>query len=848
MACGGGGGGSSPQSAQFGPDEIPAGPLSLGGTITVPVFAAVDIDTNDIEAPPLARNNRVSSAQPIPNPGSVRGYINEAGEGNPGPLQAPGDLHDFYSVDLLAGQQLRLSISDHDASNPRDVDIDLLLVNMDNEIVDFSVGIGPKEQLLVETSDEYLIVVTACLDNLLAEPLPDDQSICGQGATNYLLSVGQQAVPIPAGALTLSAEFVPDEALVEYRAAGQSRGAAAAPPRGAQRVRFPRSAERALAARRGAPRGAGGPLRLRPEQRRAAATLARVRALHADAAVAWAEPNFLRKPQAEPNDPGYAFQWHYPLIDLPAAWDITLGDPGVIVGVVDSGILAGHPDISGQLIGGYDFVSDIDNAGDGDGIDADPEDPGDGGEAGFSSSFHGTHVTGTVAASANNNLGVSGVAPDVRVMPLRALGQDGGSVFDVRRAMCYAAGVSGTAGCPAVPGVPANPTPVDVINLSLGGGSPSQTEQQAIDDIRAAGVTLIAAAGNDSTSELFYPAAYDGVIAVSAVTIQKDLAPYSSFGSYIDVAAPGGDLSTDIDGDGYSDGVLSIGGDDTLATPEFTYPFFQGTSMAAPHMAGVVALMKSVNNSLGPEDFDRLLAAGALTEPQDDGPWTPELGFGLINARQAVNAALNEPGGGSGPAPDPFLTVNPRSLNFGTTLDELQIELRNSSGGSLSVTSMQSDAFWLQTPPVGSANGGLGEYILQVSRAGLNPGTYSATVTIVTTVNTVRVPVIMQVSQIGVAGDAGLLRVQLQEVGSGLTREVTVTADSGAYRYSIDALPPGTYRLFAFSDADNDAEVCDPGEACGAYLTNDQPLLIELERSEPALNFTVSYGIEASGQ
>ena len=828
-ACGGGGGGGGP----------PPNP-TLSGTISVPLFVAVDSDTNDGQGGTPRGNNTPDSAQELPNPVAVRGYINEAGAGQSGPLQGAGDPNDFYRVSLLAGQTLRLSISDHDASNPLATDLDLVLVDSDNVIVDLSAGIGPKETLTVPQSDDYVVVVTVCVEDLLAEP--SAFPLCGGGASNYFLTIGQALQSAAtSGELRLSDDIIPGEAVAAYAPSADGGAQSAAAPR-QQRVRFAQRLPpgRALNPRR--QRRQAAQLTVRDSDRDTLATIARIRALHHETGVLWAEPNYRRRLLLEPTDPGYQFQWHYPLINLPAAWDITFGDPNVIVGVIDSGILTAHPDISGQLLGGYDFVSDVDNAGDGDGIDPDPADPGDDGNAGFSSSFHGTHVAGTVAASANNDIGVSGVAPDVRIMPLRAVGQEGGSSLDVRRALCYAAGVSGTPGCPAVAGIPPNPTPVDVINLSLGGGSFSQAGQRAIDDVRAAGVTVVAAAGNDSSSELFYPAAYDGVVAVSAVTIQKELAAYSSFGSYIDVAAPGGDTSTDIDGDGYADAVLSTGGDDTLEPPEFTYPFFQGTSMAAPHVAGVFALMKSVNGSLRPADFDSLLEQGALTDPPDPAPWNPRFGFGLINAQKAVVAALTQPGGGVAPADTPFLGATPRALNFAASIDELELQLRNTAGGEVDVLSISSNAAWLPAP----AAAGLGSYSVTVNRDGLDFGTYAATLTVESTVNTLEVPVIMQVSTVGDAGDAGLLRVRLLNDGTGEERDVLVEAVNGEYRWRIADVPPGRYRLFAFSDADNDGEVCDPGEACGTYLTTDQPLVIEVDGNQAGLNFPVSFGVDAA--
>jgi len=566
--------------------------------------------------------------------------------------------------------------------------------------------------------------------------------------------------------------------------------------------------------------------------------------MHSGAAN-WAEPNYRVTSQLIPNDPGWEYHWHYRTINLPAAWDQTFGNPNVTVAVVDTGVLGSHPDLVGQLVPGYDFVSDVADGGDGDGIDPDPEDPGDGG-GGFRSSFHGTHVAGTVAASTKNNAGVVGTAPDVRLMPVRTLGVNGsGTSFDVRRGICYAAGLQGTASCPAGP---QNPNPVDIINLSLGGGPFSSADQAVFNEVRAAGVTVVAAAGNESSSAPFYPAAYSNVVAVSASTITGQLAPYSSFGGFVDVAAPGGNLATDFNGDGFGDGVLSTGADDSLLLIDYVYVFKQGTSMAAPHVAGVFALMKSLNSSLGPADFDQLLAAGELTNSSNPGSRTAAFGYGLINAQKAVVAALAAPGGGTPPAPAPWLGATPSPLNFGATLDTVEFELRNNAGGTLDILSITAtpdnpaDPDWLIEP---TANG-LGVYTLQADRSGLADGTYSGTVTVVSSVNTVEIPVIMQISPATVTGDAGQLIIRLLDDATGFRREVTATASDGEYSWSITGLPPGRYQLFAFSDADNDGRVCDQGEACGAFITTDQPLVIDLQADNPDLDFPVSYEVEAA--
>jgi serine protease len=240
-----------------------------------------------------------------------------------------------------------------------------------------------------------------------------------------------------------------------------------------------------------------------------------------------------------------------------------------------------------------------------------------------------------------------------------------------------------------------------------------------------------------------------------------------------------------------------------------------------------------------PADIDALLAQGELTDGEER---TDELGWGIINAQKAVTAALAA--GGNPPADAPWLGLTPRSLNFGATLDSLEFTLRNNAGGDLEVQQIISDQPWLIAP----IPEGLGDYTLRVNRDGLEDGTYSGRLIITSDVNPVELNVIMQVSHLTPTGNAGLLHVRLVDPLTGNTREVQVAVEEGIYDWRIKNLPPGLYEIYAFTDSDNDDQVCDPGEACGAYLTTDQPVVIELLGGADIgnLDFQVGYGVNFS--
>jgi len=363
-----------------------------------------------------------------------------------------------------------------------------------------------------------------------------------------------------------------------------------------------------------------------------------MRRLAADPNVEYVEVDQLMHATLVPNDSRLSEQWGFGTsnasINVRPAWDKATGT-GVVVAVIDTGI-TNHPDLNANILPGYDFISDAAMARDGGGRDNNANDEGDwyaanecgAGYPASNSSWHGTHVAGTIAAVTNNTTGVAGTAYNAKVVPVRVLGKCGGYTSDIADAIVWASG--GT-----VSGVPANANPAEVINMSLGGGgSCSTTYQNAINGAVSRGTTVVVAAGNQASNASGYrPASCANVITVGATGYSGQRASYSNYGAGVDLAAPGG-AGTEGSPNGYIWSTLNNG---TTVPGSDIYAGYTGTSMATPHVVGVVALMQSVAaQPLTPSQVEGLLKATsrAFTVKQ-----TQPNGAGLLDAAAAVARA-----------------------------------------------------------------------------------------------------------------------------------------------------------------------------------------------------------------
>lgn len=793
--CNGGGGGG-------GSNNNPPVPTTgtASGKLTVPPDNTVEVEPND----------DVDQAQAASNTLTVSG---NASESDPHIFFIPiteGDvpIPDLFSLNASGPVRITLSIG---ASDLNVNDLDLVLIDASEEkIVEASAGLISTElieitQNLIDTTGGDFLVGVVAFAGRSAYVL-DFASVEGLSSAT--------SEPIPPGA-----EFAPGEILVKLKE----------DPSGTRRKSADFAVRHGLTPKRSLPQevelmqvippaprlqkgAAGSKSKFRTEKseanERKALMIDTLRRLRRDPDVVYAEPNFIRKPFLTPDDTHFPKQWHYELINLPQAWDTTIGSNAVIVAVIDTGVLFNHPDLSARLIPGFDFISRTDISRDGDGPDADATDEGDD-PRGESSSFHGTHVAGTIGASTDNNrIGVAGVTWQTQIMPLRVLGAGGGLDSDIAEAILHAAG-----------GEDENaPKLAHIINMSLGGQGFSQTMQNAITTARNKGVIVVAAAGNESTSALTSPAGLDGVISVSAVDLNATKAPYSNFGSRVDVAAPGGNSGADLNDDGFQDGVLSTQGNDA---GEFSFRFLQGTSMAAPHVAGVIALMLAVNDQLIPDDIDRLLAG---THPGTNQRITRDLGatgrddlygHGLIDAALAVQAAGVVRGGGT-PATTPILSVSTTSLDFNNYINTLQINITNPGIGTLNITEITDDAPWLTVSPT-SGTAPL-TVIAAVDRTGLADGNDTATITITSDAPqnptaTVTVGMTVGGETLGNVGTVFVLGVD----EAFETVSETVTSRAQNYAFTLPETPAGTYTIVAGTDRDDDGFICDLEDACGSF-------------------------------
>lgn len=474
--------------------------------------------------------------------------------------------------------------------------------------------------------------------------------------------------------------------------------------------------------------------------------------LNADPAVEFAAPDYRRQAHALPNDSLVSSQWYLLSTEISAlraegAWNTTTGSAGTVVAVLDTGIRYDHPDLfiassGGKLLPGYDFVSGETSssfltANDGDGRDSDPSDPGDWISSSdvsnavfdecelMDSSWHGTRVAGVIAARSGNGEGIAGVAWNAWILPVRVLGKCGGRDSDIMAAMRWAGGLE-------VPGVPTNPYPAKIINLSFGSDGPCTSAYQSIAlELAARGVLIVASVGNDAGA-VSAPANCTGVLSVTGVRHTGTKVGFSNLGPAVDIAAPGGNC-VNVNGGPCLFSIITTTNQGRTAPGASgytdTFNFNVGTSFSAPLVAGTAALMHALNAQLGPEELITRIQQGASSFPPIPTPaptdppvcrvptgagdsqlecycTTQTCGAGLLNAYGAVTHALRpvaaiDASGTVAPGQTIQLDALQSAAACNRTLTSVEWSVVSPTNNAPALSSTNQTTTTIQAPPAG---------------------------------------------------------------------------------------------------------------------------------------------------
>ena len=550
-----------------------------------------------------------------------------------------------------------------------------------------------------------------------------------------------------------------------------------------------------------------------------AQTLEWIRELNATPGVASAVPNH-RVRATQPaldctNDPDqpecqdqFGLQaWHYNLINAPGAWNKAAGT-NVRIAVLDTGLAwfdgDWHPGLApnincGEPGGCFDAVDGslpIDHNG-----------------------SHGTHVSGVAAAAATNDGHVTGVAHDSRLIPVRVLGGSEGTVADVIEGVNWATNL-------------AREERPDIINLSLGSQTENPALRDAVAEATAAGILVVAASGNAGDDRRFFPAAFPSVLAVGAVDCGGKRSSFSNFGDWLDLVAPGGGNAADC-GDGDDDFVFSSVSDENKSL-NIPVGGRQGTSMAAPHVAGVLGLMREVNPAVGMPVIRALLREGTLTQNNDTGAFDQELGRGIIDAEAAATEDLSG-----------FAALAPSLERLRLDDDRQSVDLSLDAVGDEEASFDNAEVTdggkpWLDVEPAGGER----NFRISLNTDEMEEGQFfrstlnvSYKVVGASETRDYQIPVTATLEANEADRNAGAHFVQLipadainDDSVSEETRQTVVEAVDGRYRFEFDVsdIEPGKYFLIAGSDLDNDGSFCGPGEACAEFPVTGQPQAIEI--------------------
>ena len=801
LSCSGSGG-SSAKSVSV----IATIPLySLSGTIKSLEFTALDGDVPNTSLPSIGNNIEPLEVQPLKNPSQVIGHAKYNAESD------INDTWDLYSIDLVGGQYASLETTEWDENEPDKNDLDLYVLNSNGIVINSSTGSETYEVVTLPASGTFYVAVEAY-----------------NGKSRYVLTIGSvyqgfklsnysSEVAIEKNKIRIAPrnEEVSFQSLIEndrYNRLNIQRESFfnfkrsnLVPNSGYLYEVSERDAELARAKRLYKESIAGSFFKPTDEQiddMLFKKYISLTASLHKDFYV---EPSFKFTTFSafKPTD-YYKFQWDHHAINTQEAVNAVGNElNNTVVAVLDTGSPAKSSSayaLTNYVDGGYDFA----------GNDSDPTGP--------ANNNHGAHVAGTIAANDNSNA-LNGMA--VRVLPLRVLGE-GQTDQGIIEALKFAAGEANTSGTT----YQSDAFPVAVANMSLGGCGTSEYFCNEITNLIArTGMPVVAASGNCACNGAYSqsycpvvvsPAACEGVIRVAASGFENKRAYYSNHDSTVDITAPGGDVRVDKNADGNPDGVLSNSGDDE-------YDFWDGTSMAAPHVAGTIALMKVVNPGLTPIDIDNMIIEGKMSNDIDAAGKDIYTGYGLLDAVKSVEEASKFE---SGSAVKDSVNVSPTQLKYAFTIKDLNITITKVGSGNLSITGVyadQPDGIKFAAP---GAELPFGTYQFSIDRSLYTEGSYQNTFYFGLSDGTYpRVTATFAVGDERQAPDLGTAYALLIDHETGdVVQEITLDISSGSAAYEFTNIDSSKkYRINIGSDIDSDNFICQWGEFCDSMPESNDP-------------------------
>jgi serine protease len=825
---------------------------TISGTISIAENSAVDSDTNDPNQPNRASNNDGPSAQKLVSPFALVGSVNLSKTGPQGPNFTAGDDDDFYTVSLQAGQVVELEFNADAQENA----LGLGVIDEASTVRAVSVGVGNTyECVRITKTANYLIWVGvfkgASIYNMRVGA-PNSNSSCPNATEPIVASVQGQIVTKrvekPDAQATQMLGKAQRDGDAQMKAATASSDVPVLwqlPSAGADRVNAMARVS-ALSGGANAFRKTSQSTVHQKETESAAQALldefetaVYAKQLMATGLFEYVERNrvFVNKAAGAlvgaypPNDRLYTNQrWHYEMIGMPAAMErlVTLSPQPTtrpLVAVIDSGIVADHPDLTAQIEHQASFTKSGT-------FSTDANDRTTKGEKGV---FHGSHVAGTVAAATFDGVGAAGVAPMAKLMPVNVFVGLYANSFDIAQGILYAAGLPNSSG-------KTPPRRADVINLSLGSEvvrACVPIEGDAIRRARAAGVLVVASSGNEYANMVNSPANCPGAISVGAVGAMRQKTDYSNAGTGLTVTAPGGDDQKFV--------FSTVAGFTAAGVRVPDYGSMNGTSMAAPHVSGVMALMRFVNPAITPDQVSTAFAAGQLTDDLGSAGYDTSYGWGLINARKAVDVALALKGGTPVVAVQGTVVAQPSSLDMGALRTSAELTLAVSAQSNENVTSVVSASPAVTVVPAKvDPTTKLGTYTVTVNRAALPEG--GSFVNLQVTTSTARqfnVQISVQKNATGITeatASVGQVYVLILDPQAGkVIAEIPVTAANGRYAWKYSGQLPAAIQVIAGTDVDNDGYLIARGETCGAFPTLGSQLpIIQLQGNRSDLNFSLA--------